>query len=152
MVGRLLGTLRIRMPARLLPAAVLAALAVAASGCTTSGTGTGDSSGTFNGEQKLVANTVEDLESAANKGDQGTICADLLAHDLVDRLDARGGCGKTVDGALKDADTSNLTVLGVQVRGATATARVKAETGKKDRVTTLRLVKQDGRWKIASLG
>jgi hypothetical protein len=140
------------MPARLLPVVVLAVLAVAASGCTTSGTGTGDSSGNFKGEQQLVANTVEDLESAANKGDQDTICADLLAHDIVDRLDARGGCRKTVDSALKDADTSNLTVQFVQIQGTTATARVKAETGKKDRITTLRLVKQDGRWKIASLG
>ena len=140
------------MPARVLPVAVLAALAVAASGCTTSGAGSGDSSGNFKGEQQLVANTVEDLESAANKGDQDTICADLLAHDIVDRLDARGGCRRTVDGALKDADTSSLTVQSVQIHGTTATARVKAETGRKDRVTTLRLVKQDGRWKIASLG
>jgi hypothetical protein len=152
MVRRPLGTLRIRMRARFLPLAVLAALAVTASGCTTSGSGSGSSSADFKGEQKLVANTIDDLESAASKGDQDQICATLLAHDLVDRLDARGGCRKLVDSALKDADTSNLTVRAVQIQGTTATARVEAETGAKDRVTTLRLVKQDGRWKIASLG
>jgi hypothetical protein len=140
------------MRVRPLPAAVLTALALVAGGCTTSGSGSSSSSPSFQGEQKLVANTVQDLDSAASKGDQDQICADLLANELVDRLDARGGCRKIVDAALKDADTSKLTVRAVQVTGTTATARVEAESGKKDKVSTLRLVKQDGRWKIASFG
>jgi type IV pilus biogenesis protein CpaD/CtpE len=152
MVRAPLATLRLRMRARLPSVAVLAALAVAAAGCTSSGSGSGGSSGDFKGEQQLVANTVEDLQTAASQGDQGEICANLLAHDLVDRLDARGGCRKLVDAALKDTDTSDLSVQSVAVNGTTADARVKAENGSNDRISTLRLVKQDGRWKIASLG
>jgi len=140
------------MNARLPSVGLLAALVVAAVGCTASGAGTGDSSGKFRGQQQLVANTVEDLQSAGSKGDQDEICANLLAGDLVARLGTRGGCRRGVDGALKDADTFDLTVESVRVTGSTATARVRADAGKRDRTSTYRLVKQDGRWKIASLG
>jgi hypothetical protein len=37
------------------------------------------------------------------------------------------------------------------VTGARATARVKLETGKKDRTTTLALVREGGTWRIAGL-
>jgi hypothetical protein len=133
--------------------AALAVLALAAGGCTTSGTGGGDSSGDFQGEQEKVASAVEDLQSAGSKGDQDRICSDLLADDLVDRLDRRpGGCRAVVDAALKDTDTSDLTVRSVQVSGATATARVATDVGDApDQLTTLHLVQQDGRWKIDAL-
>ena len=63
----------------LLPLAAIAAVAVA--GCTTQTT-SDDSSGKFRGDQRLVANTIEDFESAASKGDQDQICRELLAKPL----------------------------------------------------------------------
>jgi Putative lumazine-binding len=140
------------MTAGLSSVGLCAALAVAAVGCTASGSGTGDSPGKFRGQQQLVANTVEDLQSAGSKGDQDEICANLLARDLVARLTTQGGCRRAVDAALKDGDTFDLTVASLRVTGSTATARVRADAGKRDRTSTFRLVKQDGRWKIASLG
>jgi hypothetical protein len=39
----------------------------------------------------------------------------------------------------------------VSVNGDTATARVKLETGKKDRTATFQLERDGNRWKITSL-
>lgn len=138
------------MRARALPPAALA-LAVMAAGCASSGSN--DSTADFRGEQRLVATTVEDLQSAAVDGDEGKICRELLATSVADPL-ARGGrtCQQTVEDALKDADSSDLTVRSVRVDGTRATAAVKEERGKEDRVSTVRLVKEGGRWRIATLG
>jgi hypothetical protein len=133
-------------------AAVLAILLTAAlvTGC--AGATSGDSSGKFQGQQRLVANTVEDLQSAGSKGDQNEVCGQLLARDLVQRLSRGGSCERTVDAALKDVDTFDLTVESVAVRGTTATARVKTENGDKDKVVTLGFVREARRWKISNLG
>ena len=137
------------MPRRAPIAAVLAALALAAGGCSSSGSGGGDSSGDFKGAEHDVATTVEDLQSAGSKGDQDEVCSRLLAASLVDRLDARGGCGKVVDAALKDVDTSDLKVTSVRITGTTATAAVTTDTGDHTKAATLRLVNERGRWRLS---
>jgi outer membrane lipoprotein SlyB len=131
--------------------AATAALAVA--GCTSTGS-SNDSSGKFSGEQRLVANTIEDFESAASKGDQDKVCRDFLAKALVDQYAKRGGtCEHAVDGALKDTDSFDLTVESVSVTGQQATARVKADRGKEpDQQRTLTLVKQGTGWRISEFG
>jgi hypothetical protein len=131
----------------LLPLGAIAAVAVA--GCA-SQTTSSDSSGRFRGEQRLVANTVEDFESAASKGDQNQICRDLLARPLVVRYTERGGsCEHAVDGALKDTDSFGLTVESVRITGAQASARVTADRGKKDVVRTINLAKEGPGWRIS---
>jgi hypothetical protein len=133
-----------------LPLAVIAAVAVA--GCTTQAT-SDDSSGKFRGAQRLVANTVEDFESAASKGDQDQICRELLAKPLVAEYAQRGGtCEKVVDSVLKDTDSFGLTVESVRIAAAQATARVKADRGKKDVIRTLTLVKEGPSWRISAFG
>jgi hypothetical protein len=134
----------------LLPTAALAALAVA--GCTTQTTSK-DSSGKFTGDQRLVANTIEDFESAASKGDQDQICRELLAKPLIATYAKRGGtCEHAVDGALKDTDSFGLTVESVRITDTDATARVKADRGKKDIVQTMSLVKEGPGWRISAFG
>ena len=133
-------------------AVLLAALALAAGGCTSSGSGGGDTSGDFKGAQRDVASTVEDLQSAGSKGDQDAVCSRLLASSLVDRLEARGGCRKLVDAALKDVDTSDLKVESVRITGPTATAAVTTDTGDHTKASRMALVQQVGRWKISGLG
>jgi hypothetical protein len=134
----------------LLPTAALAALAVA--GCTTQTTSK-DSSGKFTGDQRLVANTIEDFESAASKGDQDQICRELLAKPLIATYAKRGGtCEQAVDGALKDTDSFGLTVESVRITDTDATARVKADRGKKDIVQTMSLVKEGPSWRISAFG
>ena len=130
------------------PIALLAAVLVA--GCTTQSSND-DSTGKFRGDQRLVANTVEDFESAASKGDQDKVCRDLLAKALVAQYAQRGGtCEKAVDAALKDTDSFDLTVERVTISGQQATARVKADRGKKDINQSLTLVKQGTGWRISA--
>jgi hypothetical protein len=129
-----------------------AIVAVAAAGCTTQ-TSSNDSSGKFRGEQRLVANTVEDFESAASKGDQDQICRELLAKPLIATYARRGGtCEKVVDGVLRDTDSFGLTVESVRIADAHATARVKADRGKKDIIQSLTLVKEGPGWRISAFG
>ena len=129
-----------------------AIVAVAVGGCA-SQTTTDDSSGKFRGDQRLVANTIEDFESAASKGDQDQICRDLLARSLVVRYTEHGGtCEAAVDGALKDTDSFGLTVESVRVTGTDATARVKADRGKNDVLRTINLVKEGPGWRISAFG
>jgi Putative lumazine-binding len=125
-------------------------VAVAVAGCTAQST-TKDSSGKFRGEQRLVANTVEDFESAASKGDQGKICRDLLAKALVAQYAEHGGtCEKLVDATLKDTDSFGLTVEQVRITGTQAAVRVKADRGKKDILQSMSLVKQGAGWRISA--
>jgi hypothetical protein len=127
-------------------------VAVALGGCTSQST-TKDSSDKFRGDERLVANTVEDFESAASKGQQDKICRDLLAKALVAQYAQHGGtCEKVVDGALKDTDAFGLTVERVTITGTQAAVRVKADRGKKDILQSLTLVKQGQGWRISAFG
>ena len=140
------------MPCR--PSAVLALLALALplAACAPS-SGSGNSAGDFRGDQRAVATTVEDLESAASDGDENRICRDLLAPGLVRALGAQGGCAAAVDKAIKNADTFAVDVQSVRVAGNRATARVKFETGKRDRFGTVGLtrVRPNADWRIDRL-
>ena len=129
-----------------------AIVAVAVTGCAAQTT-SNDSSGKFRGEQRLVANTVEDFESAASKGDQDQICRELLAKPLAAQYARHGGtCEKAVDAALRDTDSFGLTVESVRIADAQATARVKADRGKKDVIRSLTLVKEGPGWRISAFG
>jgi copper chaperone CopZ len=134
--------------------AALAVLAFAAllAGCAPS-SGSKNSAGDFRGDQRAVATTVEDLESAASDGDENRICRNLLAPALVRALGAQGGCAAAVDKAIKNADTFAIDVQSVRIAGNRATARVKFETGERDRFGTVGLtrIRQNAGWRIERL-
>jgi copper chaperone CopZ len=145
----MVGTLPVPVLRTLPLIALLAAVLVA--GCTSQGGSNNDDTSKFKGDQRLVANTVEDFESAASKGDQDKICRDLLAKALVQQYAQRGGtCEKAVDGALKDTDSFDMTVEKVSISGDQATANVKVDRGKKDINQSLTLVKQGAGWRISA--
>ena len=131
--------------------ALLVALPLVLSAC---GQAAKDSAEDFQGDQKAVAQTVEDLQSASRKNDSTKICAALLAPTLVAQVKkASGGdCEQGIKDALRDADSFELQVQKVTISGDKASAVVKSEGGDKDRVDTLELVKDRGAWKIATLG
>jgi hypothetical protein len=131
--------------------ALLLALPLALGAC---GQTDKDSSGDFKGDQKAVAQAVEDLQDASRKGDEGKICKDLLAPALVTKIKAasKGTCEDALADALRDADSFELEVEKVAITGTAATATVTSDTGPKDRTDTLKLVKDRGDWKIAELG
>ena len=136
-------------PVRIL--ALLAALPLALSAC---GQTSKDSTKDFQGDQKAVAQTVEDLQKAASKSDEGKICGDLLAPALVAKIKAasKTTCETALNDALKDSDSFELQVKKVTLAGSTATAVVESSGGKKTRTDTLQLQKVGAAWKISSLG
>jgi len=130
------------------------AATVALAGCAGAPSSGSSSTSKFDGDQRLVANTVEDLESATQprSTDTGKVCRDVLTSALAKQIAAANGtCEKGVDSALKDSDGYQLTVQKVAINGATAVAQVKTETGKKDRVQSVGLQKQGSGWRISRL-
>jgi hypothetical protein len=136
-------------PSTALLAVALAAAALAA-GCAPQTTTSSNSVSKFRGDQRAAAQTVEDLQAAADASNETKICSQVLAKALADRLAAANrGCPAAVNEAIKDADSTDMTVEAVRVTGNRATARVKFETGKKDRRANIALVREGGRWRIA---
>jgi hypothetical protein len=141
-------------PFRVLPVLVAAALTLSACGQTSK-----DSAGDFQGEDKAVAQTVEDLQSAASKKNgQDEICDEILATDLANKIKARASkdqktCADVLKDSLRDADSFELQVKKVAVNGTTATATVESDAAGDDKTTTtLTLTKAGDGWRISSLG
>ena len=119
-------------------------------GCTQAGTKNSDSTKDFTGEQKAVASTVEDLQTAAKDRKGTTICADLVTAELRDKISG-SDCPKVVKDAVRDTDEVDLQVKTVKVTGDTAVASVKEKTGGGDRIRRIELQKVAGRWRISAL-
>lgn len=131
---------------RTAPAALLTVLALAAAGCGASQESAGDR---FSGEERRVAQVVEDLASAGTEKDAAEICSRILAKPLVDRLSAGGqDCEAEISKAVDDADEFELEVVRVQVTGTTAVARVKDGTG---RSQVMGFVREGPDWRASSL-
>jgi outer membrane PBP1 activator LpoA protein len=125
---------------------LLAALVLAA--CGSAGT---DSSTKFQGDQREVASTIEDLQSAASADDPSKICRSLLARTLLDRIGTGPQCQKVVETAIDAADTNELDVKSVSVTGTSATARVTSGKGDGATTRTVHLEREGSNWKIAAL-
>jgi hypothetical protein len=124
-------------------------LAALASGC---GGGT-SSSDDFAGEEKQVADVVEQLQSAGETGDAREICEEILATSLAERIRAAGSsCEQELDKAIKDADDFDLDVEDVTIQGDTATARVKGREGDTARVRTFEFEREGRDWRATNLG
>lgn len=134
----------------LLPLPVLAALTLSACGQSTTTTVPKG----LTGAQADVAQRVKDLADAGRKRDAEKICTDLLAPDVVKRIDtaSKRSCKDVLDDALADADAFGLEVKKVTVQGSRATVVVTSEAGKRDTTDTLGFVKVGGTWKVAALG
>jgi protein subunit release factor A len=140
------------MTSRPSTAVLAAALAVAAlaAGCAPQTSTSSKSVAKLPADQRAVAQTIEDLRSAADNSDEAKICNQVLTRALAAQL-ARGGhgCAQVVNLAIKDTDSTGMTVEAVRITGNRAVARVKFETGKKDRRANIVLVREGGRWRIA---
>jgi hypothetical protein len=113
--------------------------------------GEASSAGEFEGEQRAVAEAVEEIQTAAERRDAEKLCRELLAKDLRDKAaDAGTSCDKAMEKAVEDADSFDLDVEKVEVSGTTATVTVNGDAGEKRRSATVEMVKEDGRWRAAS--
>jgi hypothetical protein len=131
---------------RLLPIALVAALA----GCAQQETSTND----FEGSEKAVAQTIEDLQSNAQSRKPGAICSDVLSRDLANELKSSGNdCTSEMERIAGDADDYQLKVTDVSISGETATATVESRRGDRaDAKTTFSLVREDSEWRLSDFG
>lgn len=137
-------------PIRVVPVLVAVALTLSACGQTSK-----DSAKDFKGDEKAVAQTVEDLQSASSKGDEDKICNEILAADLVSKIKSasKQSCAAALKDSLRDADSFELQVKKVAIDGTTATATVESDAAGNDKTTTqLTLTKARDGWRISSLG
>ena len=125
-------------------------LAAAIAGCAQ----TPSSASDFKGAKKDVADTIEQLQTAAQSRKPAEICSEVLARALVDKLKRSGNaCVDEMEKIVNDADDFELDVTAVTITGATATATVKAlKGGREGGVTTFALAREDGQWRLTNFG
>ena len=111
-----------------------------------------DSAKKFSGQKAAVAKVVEDLESAARAKDPGKVCSALLDDRLLAALRDQGtNCKTGTKDAFEDADSFDLTVKDITIRGTAASAKLTAGTGSDEKDYTLELARDGSVWKISSL-
>ena len=114
---------------------------------------TSDNAKDFKGDQKAVAQSIDDFSKAARDSDEKEICTSLLARDLVRRLDASAKrCTGAVSDQLDAAGDNKIDVKTIVVAGSNATATVVSKVDGHDRRQTLRLVDENGRWRLTGVG
>ncbi len=133
------------IPSKALPmAACLAAALPVLAGC-----GETASTSSFKGESRNVAQTISDFQSDAMSGNKQKLCANDLASMITARLKSSAECEALVKEQLTDLDSFGLTIESIAVTGASAKARVKSTWSGKSKITTISLVKEGSRWKVA---
>ncbi len=125
--------------------AILAPLVIA--GC---GASEESSADRFQGQERAVAQKVEDLQEAGESRRPEDICSDILSRTLVEQLEAAGTtCAEEMGKAIDDADDFALDVRDVTVTGEEATARV--QRGDDGPTVTFEFVRENGQWRATSL-
>lgn len=122
---------------------LLLALAVSACGAT------GGSEAELVGEERRVADAVEDLGEAGTERETRRICRQILAPPLAARLGS--GCEARIEDALDAADSFSLEVEDVRIAGTRAFARVQSGPQEADD-RRVELVRVGAAWRISSLG
>jgi putative lumazine-binding protein len=100
-----------------------------------------------------VRDTLTRFESATKQRDYKALCDDLLARELVARLRTIGlPCQLALARGFGSVLQPSIDVEKVKVQGKTALAQITTTAvGQRPSHDTMRLVKQDGKWRIAAL-
>ena len=126
---------------------VLALLALA--GC---GGAARDSATQFQGEEAKVAAVIEQIEKAAREDKADVVCERLLTQARLALVKKLGtNCKTGVKDAFKDADSFDITVDDITVKGTAATAKVTSGRGSDKKSDTLELKREGAAWKVDSL-
>jgi hypothetical protein len=104
----------------------------------------------FQGDERAVAQKVEDLQQAGERREPEAICTDILARSLVQQLEAAGTtCTEEMQKAIEDADDYALDVQDVTISGSTATVQVRR--GDDGPTETMEFTQEGGQWRATSL-
>jgi len=122
----------------LLPAALCAA--ALASGC-----GADD--------ERDVRDTLERYATAVERQDYQALCDELLSDQLVENLREVGyPCEIALQRGFADVEKPSISVRRVKIDGNTASAVARTDAANQEpSEDTIRLAKEDGRWKIFDL-
>jgi predicted small lipoprotein YifL len=104
-------------------------------------------------EEEVRAKVAEFSRATADK-DYQALCDRILAPALIEELKSIGlPCEVALRQGLGDVREPRLTIGRVEVQGESASAQVRTSaTGQEPSEDTLRLVNENGTWKISSLG
>ncbi len=126
---------------------VIAALVLAGCGAQADQTSSADK---FKGEERAVAQKIEDLQEAGESRKPEDICSEILSRTLVSQLEAAGAdCAAEMEKAIDDADDYDLDVQKVTVTGSNATASVRR--GDDGPTETMEFTKESGDWRATAL-
>ena len=104
-------------------------------------------------DEQQVRATLARFGTASAQRDYTAVCKDLLADTLIAKIRSVGiPCEVAIRTGLSDVQKPTLTVTSVRVTGSAATAVVRSDAkGQKPSTDLVRLVKQRGDWRLASL-
>jgi hypothetical protein len=102
---------------------------------------------------KEVGDTLDRFAAATRDKDYQTLCDELYASELVERIRAAGlPCEVALRTGLEDRQNPQLKVLEVDVTDDQARARIRTTAvGEPASVDVVRLIDEDGSWRIESL-
>jgi hypothetical protein len=132
------------------PVAIAAGLAIVVAGCGGSDNGGGGKNAKrFSGDQKKVAQVVDDLVAASHAGDANKICTQVFSPGLAKAVATRNKktCAAAVQAQLV-SPKEDITVTSIRVQGSTAFLTVREQN---TNVSQLSLVQQSGGWRINTI-
>ena len=102
------------------------------------------------GDQRAILDTDDALNTAGRQGDGGKVCDQLFTAGLKRSVEvsAGRGCAAEVKRSLAAPDEEISLQRDVEIAGSRASAVIREQNGN---VSTLHLVKQGGRWRIAAV-
>ena len=116
------------------------ALALAAAGCGQS-------------EPEQIEATMQGFATGIAERDYTGLCDDILAAELVESVRSVGlDCPVALRLALEETQAPRLEIMGIDIEEDEALVRVRTTAeGQEPSEDAVRLVKQDGDWRVASL-
>jgi hypothetical protein len=126
-----------------------ALLCILIGGC---GGGGNDKPKPISGPAKDAAGVIQRLEKATAKQDFATICDDLLAS--ATRKEAGGDqCAEVLGQRAGSVRRPRIRIQAIEVRGNEALVRVRTTaTGQAPTNDTIRLIRENGQYRVLSLG
>jgi hypothetical protein len=120
------------------------AAAVVLAGC--GGSSVGPNAKKFSGEQRKVAQVIDDLSSASRAGDANRICDEIFTPRFAGAVAKRNKttCRTRVQRVLVSKQ-ERITITQLIVQTPNATAQVQEQNGNVSRIT---LRKQNGGWRV----
>ena len=101
-----------------------------------------------------VEQTVRDFVSVSREPDPEMFCGEILSRELVEQTTGATGdnaedqCRRQLEGA-KGVNAELVEIRRTEIDGDAATVRAVIRAQGRSRTQTLRLVKEDGRWKLS---